>query len=69
MEIIIRIIITGLLIVGVVALGYLFCVGICWLLIWAYNIISPNDIDPNIWAVGLIVFIVMFLLRSIFSPK
>lgn len=56
-----------LVVVGAVTIGYLFTTLMCLLAVWAYNMIAVNDVNLNIWALGLLMFIISWFVSSIFK--
>ena len=42
---------------------YLFSVGLTWIFMWAF------ELEYNIWAVGVVVFIIWNILEGITEPK
>ena len=42
---------------------YLFSVGLTWIFMWAF------ELEYNIWAVGVVVFITWNILEGITEPK
>lgn len=54
------------LIAGFVALAYLVTVGFTWLALWLYGLVF-HEIIINVWAVGGLVFIALWILKSIFK--
>lgn len=53
--------------IAAIIFGYLLTTGMVWLIVYAYNTIVLDDISVNVWALGLIVFLVSWMLKSIFS--
>lgn len=57
----------ALLIAVLLAVSYLITVGLTWLVLTLVNAIWHLGLDWNVWLLGLLAWVVFWILRSIFK--
>jgi len=58
-----------LLIALLIGAAYLITTGATWVVLWLVEAAFGWHLDTNIWALGGIVFIALWVLKSIFGGK